>query len=226
MLKSLATAYEPSKRSDHWVKVKRCGHRPALPEQATLVSTAAALPPMTGLVAASTLQCSLCFLATFASKHRLPPVPLQGLLRGAARHAGPGCHRGLVRQRAQGGVRARRRVVPPLSWRTPSLHAAPCTSAALPLSVLVHVFCFCLRLASELLPSFPDSQPLTLQHADPVPLIPPTTRSWFSPFLLACYDPEAEELQSVCRVMSGFTDAFYREAKDRWAGVRVAWCFC
>jgi DNA ligase-1 len=40
-------------------------------------------------------------------------------------------------------------------------------------------------------------------------------RSWFSPYLLACYDPEAEELQSVCRVMSGFTDAFYRESKHR-----------
>ncbi|PSC70071.1 DNA ligase [Micractinium conductrix] len=38
---------------------------------------------------------------------------------------------------------------------------------------------------------------------------------WFSPFLLACYDPESEELQSVCRVMSGFSDAFYREATER-----------
>jgi hypothetical protein len=33
----------------------------------------------------------------------------------------------------------------------------------------------------------------------------------YSPFLLACYDPEREEYQSVCRVMSGFTDAFYKE---------------
>lgn len=35
---------------------------------------------------------------------------------------------------------------------------------------------------------------------------------WFSPFLLGAYNPEAEEWQSVCRVMSGFTDEFYK----RW----------
>lgn len=34
---------------------------------------------------------------------------------------------------------------------------------------------------------------------------------WFSPFLLAAWDPEAEEYQSVCRCMSGFTDAFYAD---------------
>jgi DNA ligase-1 len=34
---------------------------------------------------------------------------------------------------------------------------------------------------------------------------------WYSPVLLACYDPDTEELQSVCRCMSGFTDAFYQE---------------
>lgn len=34
---------------------------------------------------------------------------------------------------------------------------------------------------------------------------------WFSPFLLAAWDPEKEEYQSVCRCMSGFTDAFYTE---------------
>lgn len=33
----------------------------------------------------------------------------------------------------------------------------------------------------------------------------------FSPFLMACYDPDTEEFQSVCRVMSGFSDAFYKE---------------
>jgi hypothetical protein len=38
---------------------------------------------------------------------------------------------------------------------------------------------------------------------------------WFSPFLLACYDPEREEYQSVCRVMSGFTDVFYKEVRGR-----------
>ena len=37
---------------------------------------------------------------------------------------------------------------------------------------------------------------------------------WYSPFLLAAYDPEAEEFQSVCRCMSGFTDAFYAEVHE------------
>jgi ATP-dependent DNA ligase len=36
----------------------------------------------------------------------------------------------------------------------------------------------------------------------------------FSPFLMACYNPETEEFQSVCRVMSGFTDEFYKEVWD------------
>uniref|UniRef100_A0A9I9CY62 DNA ligase n=1 Tax=Cucumis melo TaxID=3656 RepID=A0A9I9CY62_CUCME len=34
---------------------------------------------------------------------------------------------------------------------------------------------------------------------------------WFSPFLMACYNPGTGEFQSVCRVMSGFSDAFYIE---------------
>ncbi|KAK1433220.1 hypothetical protein QVD17_10129 [Tagetes erecta] len=37
---------------------------------------------------------------------------------------------------------------------------------------------------------------------------------WYSPFLMACYDPDTEEYQSVCRVMSGFSDAFYIEMKE------------
>ncbi|KAL3698658.1 hypothetical protein R1sor_012734 [Riccia sorocarpa] len=44
---------------------------------------------------------------------------------------------------------------------------------------------------------------------------------WYSPFLLACYDPEREEYQSVCRVMSGFTDAFYKEMKEFYSGDRI-----
>ena len=31
---------------------------------------------------------------------------------------------------------------------------------------------------------------------------------WYSPFLLAAYDPETETYSSVCRCMSGFSDAF------------------
>ncbi len=38
---------------------------------------------------------------------------------------------------------------------------------------------------------------------------------WFSPFLLAVYDRHTETFQSLCRCMSGFTDAFYVAAKER-----------
>ncbi|KAG6538596.1 hypothetical protein ZIOFF_003720 [Zingiber officinale] len=31
------------------------------------------------------------------------------------------------------------------------------------------------------------------------------------PFLVACYNPDTEEFQSVCRIMSGFSDSFYLE---------------
>lgn len=41
---------------------------------------------------------------------------------------------------------------------------------------------------------------------------------WISPFLLACWDPATESLQSVCRVLSGFTDAFYREKTAFYLG--------
>ena len=37
---------------------------------------------------------------------------------------------------------------------------------------------------------------------------------WFSPFLMAAWDPEKEEYQSVCRCMSGFTDVFYTEVSS------------
>jgi DNA ligase-1 len=30
---------------------------------------------------------------------------------------------------------------------------------------------------------------------------------------MACFNPETEEYQSVCRVMSGFSDSFYIEVK-------------
>lgn len=41
---------------------------------------------------------------------------------------------------------------------------------------------------------------------------------WYSPFLVACYNPDTEEFQSVCRVMSGFSDAFYKEMKEFFSG--------
>ncbi|KAK9840432.1 hypothetical protein WJX74_009841 [Apatococcus lobatus] len=40
--------------------------------------------------------------------------------------------------------------------------------------------------------------------------------NWFSPFLMAAWDPEREEFQSVCRCMSGFTDVFYAEATAKF----------
>lgn len=44
---------------------------------------------------------------------------------------------------------------------------------------------------------------------------------WYSPFLMACYNPEYEEFQSVCRVMSGFSDEFYKEMKEFYSGDRI-----
>lgn len=39
---------------------------------------------------------------------------------------------------------------------------------------------------------------------------------WYSPFLLAVYDPETETYQSMCRCMSGFTDEFYRTRRENF----------
>ncbi|KAL6551830.1 DNA ligase 6 [Orobanche gracilis] len=44
---------------------------------------------------------------------------------------------------------------------------------------------------------------------------------WFSPFLMACYNPDTEEYQSVCRVMSGISDAFYTEMKEYFSKGRI-----
>ncbi|KAK6927904.1 DNA ligase, ATP-dependent, C-terminal, partial [Dillenia turbinata] len=44
---------------------------------------------------------------------------------------------------------------------------------------------------------------------------------WYSPFLMACYNPDTEEFQSVCRVMSGFSDSFYMEMKEFYAGDKI-----
>ncbi|KAI9311581.1 ATP-dependent DNA ligase [Dichotomocladium elegans] len=37
---------------------------------------------------------------------------------------------------------------------------------------------------------------------------------WFSPVLLACYNPENGTFESVCKCMSGFSDAFYKSMKQ------------
>ncbi|KAH8553898.1 ATP-dependent DNA ligase [Umbelopsis sp. PMI_123] len=34
---------------------------------------------------------------------------------------------------------------------------------------------------------------------------------WYSPILLACYNPENETFESVCKCISGFSDKFYKE---------------
>ncbi|XP_042387905.1 DNA ligase 6-like isoform X3 [Zingiber officinale] len=44
---------------------------------------------------------------------------------------------------------------------------------------------------------------------------------WYSPFLMACYNPDTEEFQSVCRVMSGFLDSFYLEMKEFLSGEKL-----
>ncbi|OZJ04362.1 hypothetical protein BZG36_03204 [Bifiguratus adelaidae] len=36
---------------------------------------------------------------------------------------------------------------------------------------------------------------------------------WYSPVLLACYNPETESLESVCKCMSGFSDQFYKDMR-------------
>lgn len=40
---------------------------------------------------------------------------------------------------------------------------------------------------------------------------------WWSPILLAVRDPETGSLQAVCKCMSGFTDKFYQENKEKYA---------
>lgn len=41
--------------------------------------------------------------------------------------------------------------------------------------------------------------------------------SWWSPILLALYDPDTGVFQAVCKCISGFTDAFYKELNVRYA---------
>ncbi|XP_062107460.1 DNA ligase 6-like isoform X2 [Humulus lupulus] len=44
---------------------------------------------------------------------------------------------------------------------------------------------------------------------------------WYSPFLMACYNPDTGEFQSVCRVMSGFSDSFYTEMKSFFSEEKI-----
>lgn len=40
--------------------------------------------------------------------------------------------------------------------------------------------------------------------------------AWWSPFLLAARNPETGALEAVCKCISGFTDAFYKSAHQRY----------
>ncbi|GAA6028008.1 hypothetical protein JCM8097_001827 [Rhodosporidiobolus ruineniae] len=40
---------------------------------------------------------------------------------------------------------------------------------------------------------------------------------WWSPFLLACYDAESGQFVAVTKILSGFTDAFYKEYKAKYS---------
>ena len=44
---------------------------------------------------------------------------------------------------------------------------------------------------------------------------------WYSPFLLAAYDPDTETLQTVCRCLSGFSDEFYVAATARLGAATI-----
>jgi DNA ligase-1 len=39
---------------------------------------------------------------------------------------------------------------------------------------------------------------------------------WLSPVLLGVYDEDTDTYQTLCKCMSGFTDAFYKDIKERW----------
>ncbi|CAG8447623.1 8042_t:CDS:10 [Ambispora gerdemannii] len=41
--------------------------------------------------------------------------------------------------------------------------------------------------------------------------------NWWSPILLAVYNPETEMFESLCKCMSGFSDEFYKEMKQRYS---------
>eukprot|EP00882_Tetradesmus_deserticola_P026421 GHRQ01029152.1.p2 GENE.GHRQ01029152.1~~GHRQ01029152.1.p2 ORF type:complete len:139 (+),score=25.22 GHRQ01029152.1:702-1118(+) len=52
-------------------------------------------------------------------------------------------------------------------------------------------------------------------------VLPCVQVKWFSPFLLAAYDPDTETFQSLCRCMSGFTDEFYAAATARLGATAI-----
>ena len=47
---------------------------------------------------------------------------------------------------------------------------------------------------------------------------------WYSPFLLAAWNADEEVFESVCKVMSGFTDSFYKEQTALYQGDNLLEC--
>ncbi|TCD71252.1 hypothetical protein EIP91_011730 [Steccherinum ochraceum] len=43
-----------------------------------------------------------------------------------------------------------------------------------------------------------------------------SSHRWWSPILLALWDPDAGKLVAVCKCMSGFTDVFYKDLRERY----------
>lgn len=41
---------------------------------------------------------------------------------------------------------------------------------------------------------------------------------------MACYEPDTQEFQSVCRVMSGFSDSFYIEVNQIFVARAILLC--
>ncbi|CDZ96226.1 dna ligase [Phaffia rhodozyma] len=48
---------------------------------------------------------------------------------------------------------------------------------------------------------------------------------WWSPVLLACYNPDSGMLEAVCKCMSGFSDTFYKAMKARYPEEGSADCW-
>jgi len=69
MLKSLAGLYEPSRRSDHWLKLKRCGQGPA--DAAVLVKYCASARQVGLPLQLCSAQCTYSMLDRQVTRQRV-----------------------------------------------------------------------------------------------------------------------------------------------------------